>query len=379
MVRQAAKSLSLAAIGFSVAGCSSGRDQTFILGPDLPGAAQGTAAFLAFPERAEDWADSPRLLSQTLGFEDVASLRPSTGLLPYSVQSPLFSDGARKQRWLALPSGTKVGFSESGAWSYPEGTVFVKEFDMALDERHPDELRRLETRFLVAAAGGGFYGLSYVWNAQQTDAELRGDGHDEVLEIVGADGTLRAQKYSFPAQGDCVRCHSEIAGGALGPRTAELNGDFEYTDSAGEPFAANQLATWGQLGLLDRPIGGHPSADYPQLANLSDESQPVEKRIRSYWDSNCSMCHNAESPIPSWDARYSTTLEKQGVIGAESYAGPRSDGLRLITPGDPDRSLMVLRVASTDPRMRMPPLLRNAVDTEYLDLLRSWIAALPRR
>jgi hypothetical protein len=91
------------------------------------------------------------------------------------------------------------------------------------------------------------------------------------------------------------------------------------------------------------------------------------------------MCHNADSPIPSWDARYSTTLAKQGVLDAESYAGPRSDGLRLITPGDPDRSLMVLRVASTDPRMRMPPLLRNAVDTEYLDLLRGWIASLPGR
>jgi uncharacterized repeat protein (TIGR03806 family) len=295
------------------------------------------------------------------------------------VQSPLFSDGARKQRWMALPAGTKIGFSELGAWTYPEGTVFVKEFDMALDERHPDELRRLETRFLVAAAGGGFYGLSYVWNAALTDAELRRDSHDEVLEIVGADGTLRPQTYSFPAQGDCARCHSDVAGGALGPRTAQLNGDFEYTGGAGEPFVANQLSTWEQLGLFDRSIGVGSRSDHPSLANLSDQSQPVERRIRSYWDSNCSMCHNADSPIPSWDARYSTTLAKQGVLDAESYAGPRSDGLRLITPGDPDRSLMVLRVASTDPRMRMPPLLRNAVDTEYLDLLRGWIASLPGR
>jgi uncharacterized repeat protein (TIGR03806 family) len=377
MVRQAANSPWLAATGSLLVACSNVPDQTILLGPDLPGVAQGTPAFLGFPERAENWADSPRLLSQTLGFADVLSLQPSSGLLPYGVQSPLFSDGARKQRWMALPSGTQIGFSESGAWTYPEGTVFVKEFDMALDERHPDELRRLETRFLVAAAGGGFYGLSYVWNAEQTDAELRRDGHDQVLEIVGADGTLRAQTYSFPGQEDCARCHSAVAGGALGPRTAQLNGDFEYTDSAGEPFIANQLATWGQLGLFDRPVGAGSSSDYPRLANLSDESQPVERRIRSYWDSNCSMCHNADSPIPSWDARYSTKLEHQGVLDADSYAGPRSDGLRLIAPGDPDRSLMVLRVATTEPRLRMPPLLRNAVDTEYLDLLRSWIAALP--
>jgi hypothetical protein len=91
------------------------------------------------------------------------------------------------------------------------------------------------------------------------------------------------------------------------------------------------------------------------------------------------MCHNADSPIPSWDARYSTKLAAQGVLDAESYAGPRSDGLRLIVPGDPDRSLMVLRSSSTDPRLRMPPLLRNAVDTQYVELLRSWIASLPAR
>jgi uncharacterized repeat protein (TIGR03806 family) len=377
MVRQAANSLCLAAFGLLLVACSEEADRTVILGPDLPGVAEGTPAFLGFPERAEDWAASPRLLSQTLGFADVASLQPGTGLLPYAVESPLFSDGASKQRWLALPSGSKIGFSESGAWTYPEGTVFVKEFDMALDEREPEALRRLETRFLIAAAGGGFYGLSYVWNPEQTDAELRREGHDEVLRIVGDDGTPRAQTYSFPAQGDCARCHSQAAGGALGPRTAQLNGDFEYTDSAGQAFTANQLAIWGQLGLFDRPVGARSRSKYPRLVNLSDVSQPVERRIRSYWDSNCSMCHNADSPIPSWDARYTTELEKQGVLDAESYAGPRSDGLLLITPGDPERSLMVLRAASTDPRMRMPPLLRNAVDAEYVDLLRSWIASLP--
>ncbi|HVZ36668.1 MAG TPA: hypothetical protein VG963_29770, partial [Polyangiaceae bacterium] len=345
IVRRVASFPCLAVVGWLLGACSEGADQTVILAPDLPGVAQGTPAFLGFPERAENWADSPRLLSETLGFSDVRALQPSPGLLPYGVQSPLFSDGASKQRWLALPGGSKIGFSESGAWTFPEGTVFVKEFDMALDERHPEELTRLETRFLVAGIGGDFYGLSYVWNAEQTDAELRREGHDERLEIVGADGTRRVQTYSFPAQSDCARCHSDIAGGALGPRTAQLNGEFEYTDSAGGPFTANQLATWGQLGLFDRAVAAGSSSGYPRLANLSDESQPVERRIRSYWDSNCSMCHNAESPVPSWDARYATKLENQGVLNVESYAGPRSDGLRLITPGDPDRSLMVLRAA----------------------------------
>jgi len=362
-----------------MAACS-GSDTTLIPGPDLPGVAQGAPAFLGFPERAQDWARSPSLLSQTLGFTDLAALAPSAGLLPYAVQSPLFSDGTQKRRWLALPSGTQIGFSESRPWSFPEGTVFVKEFDMALDERQPAELRRLETRFLIVARGGGFYGLSYAWNEAQTDAELLRSGHDEPLQIIGADGTPRTQTYSFPAQSDCPKCHSDIAGGVLGAQTAQLNGDYLYpSPDGGEGFPANQLAVWEQLGFFDRTVGDRPLSEYPQLADLRDESKPVEQRIRSYWESNCSMCHNADSPIPSWDARYETTLEHQGVLGAESYVGPDPEGRLLIAPGEPDRSLMLTRATSTAPLVRMPPLLRNRVDEDYVALLRSWIASLTPR
>jgi uncharacterized repeat protein (TIGR03806 family) len=363
----------------------SGLDSTLLPGPDLPGVAEGTTAFLGFPERAEAWADSPPLLSQTLAFQGAASAESrselrfdlSMGLLPYSVQSPLFSDGAEKRRWLALPSGTQIGFAKSGAWSFPEGTVLVKEFDLALDEREPTRLRRLETRFLIVARAGRVYGLSYVWNDAQTDAELRADSHDEVLTTIGADGTVGTQTYTFPAQSDCEKCHSDIAGGVLGPRTAQLNGDYDYPGPGGvEGLSANQLSTWERLGFFDRVVGDRPLSEYPQLVDLRDTTKPAEQRIRSYWESNCSMCHNADSPIPSWDARYTTSLEHQGVLDAEPYAGRRTDNLLLIAPGEPERSLMLVRAISTEPLVRMPPLLRNRVDEDYVELLRSWIASL---
>lgn len=356
--------------------CSSERDVTLLPLPNLPAVAEGNAAFLGFPERPEDWRDSPLRLSETGVFWDLASLQPQPGLLPYSVQAPLYSDGTGKQRWVALPRGQKIGFAEHGAWTFPEGTVFVKQFDLALDERQPEVLRRLETRFLIAARGGSYYGLSYEWNEEQTDAELALAGRDEQLTVIAADGVSRVQTYSFPAQSDCARCHSTVAGGALGPHTAQLNGEHVYFPE-GEAFPANQLSTWENLGLFDREIGHRPTSDYPQLANLADETRPAEERLRSYWDSNCSMCHNADSPLPSWDARYVTPLARQGVIGAESYAGPRADELLLVTPGRPEASLMYLRATSTEPRMRMPPLLRNRVDTQYVSLLESWIASLP--
>lgn len=377
MARLSAACLSAACAGLAGASwaCSSERDQTFLQLPSLPAVVQGNAAFLGFPESPEDWRDSPARLSETGVFDDLSQLQPQAGLLPYSVQAPLYSDGSGKQRWMALPSGQRIGFDEHGAWTFPEGTVFVKQFDLALDERQPEAVRRLETRFLIAARGGGYYGLAYAWNDEQTDAELLLSGHDEQLTVVDGAGVPRVQTYTFPSQSDCVRCHSSVAGGALGPRTAQLNGEHVYYPN-GEAFPANQLSTWESLGLFEPEIGHRPTSSYPQLANLSDETRPVVERLRSYWDSNCSMCHNADSPVPSWDARYSTPLSRQGLIGVESYARPTGDGLLLIAPGRPDASLMYQRAASTEVRTRMPPLLRNRVDAEYVTLLRGWIGTL---
>jgi hypothetical protein len=109
---------------------------------------------------------------------------------------------------------------------------------------------------------------------------------------------------------------------------------------------------------------------------LDDEAKPVEQRIRSYWESNCAMCHNADSPVPSWDARYQTALRNQGVVGAESFADPQPGDPLLVDPGDPEGSVMVMRATTDEPLKKMPPLLRNRVDDEYVALLRQWIASL---
>src|SRR5690349_7007035 len=94
-------------------GCSGGSDETTLLqqAPEPPGGAE-TPAFLGFPPTAADSASSPALLSETVAFPDLARLEAAPGVLPYSVQSPLWSDGAQKRRWMALPSGAQIGFSE---------------------------------------------------------------------------------------------------------------------------------------------------------------------------------------------------------------------------------------------------------------------------
>jgi uncharacterized repeat protein (TIGR03806 family) len=317
---------------------------------------------------------SPQRLSETGVFASLETLETVPGIIPFSVQAPLWTDGAHKQRWIAVPSGTQIGFSENEQWAFPEGTVLIKQFGMALDERDPESVHRLETRILVMTEGGGYYGLVYRWDADQRDAQLIWDGGDETLEIIGEDGVPREQVYSYPRQRYCVDCHSATRGTVRGVSTKQLNGDYDYGEGAG---THNQLEAWSALGVFDGELDETPLDTYPRLVGLGDESAPVEARVRSYWDGNCSSCHNGDAHYPSWDARFSTPLAEQRLLWADPIDGPRPDGMHLITPGDPERSYVYLRSNSADKPLRMPPLGKNRVDERYVELLREWISALP--
>jgi uncharacterized repeat protein (TIGR03806 family) len=334
-------------------------------------------AFLGFPEHAADAAQSPARLSETGAFVNLANLQAAAGLIPYDVQTPLWSDGAHKRRWLSLPKGSKIGFRATGQWSFPEGTVFVKDFAMALDESRPHEVRHLETRFWIAARGGEFYGAVYKWDEDQQDAQLLLEGATEELSITGSDGIGRTQTYTYPSTASCRACHSEAAGPVRGVRTVQLNGPRDFAAAPGQNQAPpSQLATWEALDLFEEPIGD--PAQYGQLAPLGDESAALEDRVRSYWDSNCSMCHNDSPGSPSWDARYQVPLAEQKVLMAVPLSGAGPDDLRLIYPGDPDRSFLLRRVNSATPGTRMPPILHNRIDDPYVDVLRRWILDLPK-
>jgi uncharacterized repeat protein (TIGR03806 family) len=315
----------------------------------------------------------PSRLSQVGAFDDLASLRPITSLEPYSVQSPLWSDGAEKRRWIQVPPGQRIGFAPEGAWHFPEGTVFIKHFEFALDERTPEARRRLETRLLVAAREGRYYGVTYRWNAEGTDAEPLLASAEEELEVTLEDGSVRRQAYTYPGPNDCLVCHNAEAGHVLGVRTAQLNGSRAQGASTESP-----LIDWAARGRIDTQLDEAALAALPSLAPLDDDSRSLEDRVRSYWDSNCSMCHGSVTSIrATWDARYQTPLAEQRVVfGGLSGEAQLPPGSLVVAPGDPERSAIWQRALSVDPALRMPPLGRQRTDTEYVRVLERWIASL---
>ena len=78
---------------------------------------------------------------------------PAEGVIPYDLNSALFSDYAEKFRFVKLPAGTHATYRDADAFEFPVGTVIAKTFAYPRDARDPSKGRRLiETRILEARA-----------------------------------------------------------------------------------------------------------------------------------------------------------------------------------------------------------------------------------
>lgn len=321
------------------------------------------------PNRAD--AHMPALLSQTGAFTDVRSLTPAPALIPYDLIVAFWSDGATKSRWVSLPPAATIKFAPEGEWVFPEGTIFVKHFELATDETRPELKRRLETRLLVRDRSGGVYGVTYKWRADNSDADLLTTNLTEDITIKTATGA-RIQKWYYPSRADCLTCHTPNAGLVLGVKTRQLNRDFNYPSGVTD----NELRAWNHAGLFDSKLDESTLTNLSCLARLDDPARSLEDRARSYLDANCAHCHRPHGTVASFDARYDTPLDRQNLIGAPVLIDQRIDNPRIIAPNDIWRSLLYVRASTVEP-MKMPPLAHNELDVKGTAVLREWIQSLP--
>jgi uncharacterized repeat protein (TIGR03806 family) len=315
----------------------------------------------------------PKLLSQTGAFADVEKFQPAASLIPYTVNSPLWSDGAVKSRWMALPTDSKIHFAAKGEWTFPGGTVFVKDFQLPVDDTNPKILRRLETRLLVCDTNGTVYGASYKWRADNSDADLVNAGTNENITVTTATGT-RMQRWFFPGREDCLTCHTHQSGGVLGVKTRQLNGDFKYPDGISD----NQLRAWNHLGLFDVKLNEAALPRFAQLVNITNSDAPLELRVRSYLDANCAQCHRPGGASAFFDARFDTPLKFQNLINGPVANQLRIFGAKIIVPGDTGKSVLFQRI-SIGGENQMPPLAKNVVDAKAVSSIAQWINSLPPR
>lgn len=308
----------------------------------------------------------------------IADQIPGEGVIPYRLNTPLFSDYAEKLRFVKLPAGKTVTYNPDEVLSFPVGTVIIKTFYYPNDFRQPEAGRRImETRLLVHEENG-WKALEYVWNDDQSDAYLEVAGETKEISWIHSDGKKRTLQYSMPNLNQCKGCHNRNEQMMpIGPSARQLNGDFHYSEN-GQQLTDNQLTHWQKLGVLT----GLPALEsVPKAAVWSDPtSGSLEARARAWLDINCAHCHRNEGPAKTSGLILSyneTDLTKLGVMKAPVAAGRGSGGRQFsIVPGQPEKSILMYRLESDDPGEMMPELGRKTTHTEGAALVRDWIKSM---
>jgi len=322
-------------------------------------------ALYRFAQDGGGAGEVPARLSETGLFADTLRLQPAPGVIEYDVNAPLWSDGARKRRWIALPAGGRIGFDATGPWSFPVGTVLVKHFELELA---PGEVQRIETRVLVHESAG-WAGYTYRWNFLQTDADLLPGAATQTFSVEDprAPGGRRDQTWSFPSRAQCMLCHTEAAGRVLGVKARQLNRAFAYAAATD-----NQLRAWNHVGLFDRDVGD--PVGYAAMPDPRDAARPVADRARAWLDANCSHCHRPGGPTPAdLDLRYATPRASMGVVNVRpAYGDLGLPDPWLLRPGAKESSVLWERLRRLD-GTRMPNVGSDVVDADAVALVGAWI------
>jgi len=278
---------------------------------------------------------------------------PGSVLVPYALEAPFWSDGAVKQRWLALPNGTQATVGPTNDLDFPIGTVLVKQFRLGG--------KKIETRLLMRHTDGSWAGYSYEWNDAETAA----------TKVVGGKAkAIGQQTWAYPSEQQCLQCHTAAAGRSLGLELPQQNGNLTYPSTG---RTANQLATLEHIGILTLPA---PPANLPAYPSPFGPA-PLEQRARAYLHSNCSHCHQPGGPTPvTLDFRYGTSLAGTGACGTNPSLGNLGlANAKLIAPGAPGSSVVLERMKRLDSH-RMPPIGRLVVDQQGVQVVTDWIQGL---
>jgi len=297
----------------------------------------------------------PSSLSEAACFSKQNILRAKPRLVPYEVNTELWSDGADKRRWMSIPRLSKITIDESGDFIFPIGSVLIKEF--AYDNIP------FETRLFVRHEDGGWGGYSYEWRDDGSDADLLETGK---TKVVGPNVS-----WDYPSPDQCNECHSAAKNSNLGPEILQLN---RHRKIGKRSRKIHQLKVMKRRRLFDQGLPDKVSK-LPALASIEDTTKSVAIRARSYLHANCSHCHLPNGPAPvSIDFRFDTPINQMNIC----RVNPATEdfGLSepfLIDPGNPANSIIPLRMGHPG-GFRMPPLATSLVDQQALDLIKDWIA-----
>ena len=294
--------------------------------------------------------------------------------LTYEIITPLFSDYAFKHRSIYIPKGKKIKYNDKNVFEFPLGTIISKTFYYPHDF---NDLRKgvslKETRIMLNQEDG-WIGLPYIWNKEETEAYLDIAGDILDAKWVDINNNKQSINYIVPNMNQCKGCHvNNNVFKPIGPTARQLNMDINYNN-----LFVNQIESWNDLGIIefvpDKQI-------IPKISKWDDEnSGNLNDRARAWLDINCAHCHNYNGPANNTGLYldyYETNSKALGIYKTPVAAGRGSGKFKYdISPGHPEKSILVYRFNSTDIGIMMPELGRSMVHEEGLKLIEEWILSL---
>lgn len=315
-------------------------------------------------------------LSQWNLFHSIAEQTPAQRVVPYEVNAALFSDYSSKLRFVYVPKGETIQYADTERWQLPVGSIIAKTFAYPADLRAPSQaLRLLETRILHHEAEGWSV-YTYVYDETGNDARRTVAGATIPANFTGLQGEPRSNDYGVPNTNECKECHSSFdAVGPIGIRTRQLNRNHNYGGAS-----KNQIDHLAAIGFLSS-AGPGPRQTLPDPLG----AEALEDRVRAYFEANCAHCHSKGGPASQSSLLLDFEATAPGQPAANwgrckipTSAGGATCGKTYdVVPGQPDESILICRLASPDPSVRMPPLATKLIHSEGVELVRAWIAAQP--
>jgi len=265
--------------------------------------------------------------------------RPAAGMIPYTLNAPFWSDGATKERYIAIPDGTTIEVGPDGDWFLPVGAVVTKTFYLGGTP--------VETRLMVRHDDGGWAGYSYVWRQDGSDADQ--------ANRAGEQRQWGEQAWTYPSRSGCMSCHTAVAGYTLGLETRQLDRELTYPATG---RTANQIDTLSHVGMFAAEVASNPATAF--VSPFGDA--PIEQRARTYLHTNCAQCHRGPM-VPN--------LHFDTALGDTQLCFEK----RLV-PNAPEASTIVMRMRSDDPLFRMPRGSGLLIDEAGVGLIEAWIQGL---
>jgi hypothetical protein len=308
-------------------------------------------------------AGEPLDLACTGLYSDWATKTVASGNQPYLPGYVLWSDGALKSRWIALPAGQKINTSSMDTWTFPVDTRIWKEFSLVLGDGGAPT--RIETRLLWKQTANSWYRTTYRWSA---------DGQTSATELRTGEMNVAGTAYEVPSSFECDSCHNGRPDGVLG-------------------FEAVALSAPSATGLTMAQLLAQSLVTTPPSGSLAVPGDATTQATLGWLHMNCgNACHNNTGGLAS-DTGFLMRLNAASLASVQTtdtyttgwnmqtqtFQIPDAGTTYRFHACDVPSSAAYYRadrrtgVNGTPQGVQMPPYVSHVVDDADMAMLAAWI------